>query len=35
MAGWIDFEKMMFDYLDRVKELLSPRTWENLLLDCS
>lgn len=35
MAGLMDFEKVVFDYLDRVKELLSPRTWENLLLDCS
>lgn len=35
MAGIPDFEKLIFDYLDRVKELLSPRTWENLLLDCS
>lgn len=35
MEGIPDFEKLIFDYLDRVKELLSPRTWENLLLDCS
>lgn len=35
MAEIPDFEKLIFDYLDRVKELLSPRTWENLLLDCS
>lgn len=35
MAGIQDFEKIIFDYLDRVKELISPRTWENILLDCS
>lgn len=35
MAGVQDFEKIIFDYLDRVKELISPQTWENILLDCS
>lgn len=35
MAGVQDFEKVIFDYLDRVKELISPQTWENILLDCS
>lgn len=35
MSGIADFEKIIFDYLDRVKTLISPRTWENILLDCS
>lgn len=35
MAGIQDFEKIIFEYLDRVKTLISPRTWENILLDCS
>lgn len=35
MAGIQDFEKIIFEYLDRVKTLVSPRTWENILLDCS
>lgn len=35
MAGIQDFEKIVFEYLDRVKTLISPRTWENILLDCS
>lgn len=35
MAGIQDFEKIIFEYFDRVKALISPRTWENILLDCS
>ncbi len=35
MAAIQDFEKIMFAYLDRVKTLISPQTWENILLDCS
>lgn len=30
-----DVQEMLFDYVDQVKELLSPQIWKNVLLDCS
>lgn len=30
-----EFQDVMFDYVDRIKELLSPTIWQNILLDCS
>lgn len=29
------FEEYIFEYVDQVKELLSPQIWQNILLDCS
>lgn len=28
-------EELLFQYLDKVKQMFSPETWENILLDCS
>ena len=30
-----DFQTYLFSYFDRMKELLSPDVWQNILLDCS
>lgn len=30
-----DYQNMIFDYVDQVKELLSPEVWQNVLLNCS
>lgn len=29
------FEEYIFQYVDQVKDLLSPQIWQNILLDCS
>lgn len=29
------FEEYIFEYVDQVKDLLSPQIWQNILLDCS
>ena len=31
----MQFEQEIFDFIDQVRELLSPGIWENILLDCS
>ena len=31
----IQYEQEIFDFIDQIRELLSPRIWENILLDCS
>lgn len=31
----IDLENMVFEYMDKIKRLLSSEIWENILLDCS
>lgn len=30
-----NFQKEIYQYIDEVKELLSPDLWENILLDCT
>ena len=30
-----DFQKEIYQYIDEVKELLSPDIWENILLNCT
>ncbi len=30
-----DLEEQIYEYVDQIKELLSPETWQNVLLDCS
>ena len=30
-----NFQKEIYQYIDEVKELLSPDIWENILLDCT
>ncbi len=29
------FEQQIYQYIDRIKDLLSPEIWQNILLDCS
>ncbi|MGL6104851.1 MarR family winged helix-turn-helix transcriptional regulator [Romboutsia sp.] len=29
------FEKDIFNYIEKIKNLLSPQIWQNILLDCS
>lgn len=29
------FQQEIFDYVDRIKDFLSPEMWQNILLDCS
>lgn len=29
------FEEYIFQYVDQIKDLLSPQIWQNILLDCS
>lgn len=31
----MDFQEMMFEYVEQIKGLLSPQIWKNVLLDCS
>ena len=31
----VNVEEYIFKYIDKVKVLVSPETWENLLLDCT
>lgn len=31
----MDFQEMMFEYIEQFKDLLSPQIWKNVLLDCS
>jgi len=31
----LKFEQDIFKYVDRIKDLLSPEIWQNVLLDCS
>ena len=30
-----DFEKLIVEYVDQVKDFMSPELWQNVLLDCS
>jgi len=30
-----NLEDILFEYIDQIKVLISPDTWENILLDCS
>lgn len=30
-----DLENMLFDFIDQIKVLLAPETWENILLNCT
>ena len=30
-----NLEDILFEYIDQIKVLISPETWENILLDCS
>ena len=30
-----NFQKEIYQYIDEVKELLSPDIWENILLNCT
>ena len=34
-SGMQEMERVIFEYLDKFKVLISPQTWENLLMDCS
>lgn len=31
----LDFQEMMFEYVEQIKDLLSPQIWKNVLLDCT
>lgn len=31
----LEFEQQIYSYVDQIKDLLSPKIWENILLDCS
>lgn len=33
--GMKEVENLIFEYIDKAKKLLSPETWENVLMDCS
>lgn len=31
----INLEELLFSYVEKIKVLISPKTWENIILDCS
>lgn len=35
MSSDFNFQETMFEYVEQIKELLSPQIWKNVLLDCS